>query len=211
MNGRTVDHFLLPATGAFASRSLSSRAWFQVLAGAGVIALAAQVRIPVPGTAVPMTLQSLAVLVLGLTMAPSRSVGAVVLYVLAGTIGLPVFAANSLGLFGPTGGYLMGFVPAVWMTAVLRGSGPATWLRLAACAAIGIGIIMTSGVLWLSWWSGASLSQAILLGLAPFAVKAMIEVVLAAGVAGKFLSWRSRVQNRSAGSFSDGRASDWRG
>jgi biotin transport system substrate-specific component len=197
MSQRTLDSFLVPTSDSWSNLGFASRSGFQVLAGAALIALAAQVRIPVPGTAVPMTLQSLAVLFLGLTMAPSRSVGAVTLYVLAGTFGLPVFAANSLGLFGPTGGYLLGFVPGVWLTAVLRGRGCTTWPRLAASAASGIGVVFLCGVAWLAWWLPLSMFQAIAVGISPFAGKALIEILLAAGVAAKFHGWRQRVRFRT--------------
>lgn len=83
--------------------------------GALAIVLAAQVSIPLPGTPVPITLQSLAVVLVGFALGFRRGIAAVGAYLAAGALGAPVFAGfNTLpALWGPTSGYLVGFIPAV--------------------------------------------------------------------------------------------------
>jgi hypothetical protein len=74
-----------------------------VIGFAAFTALGAQVRVPVPWSDVPMTLQSLAVLMVGFTLGPVAACSAMLLYLGCGAAGLPVFAPGSAGLFGATG------------------------------------------------------------------------------------------------------------
>jgi biotin transport system substrate-specific component len=87
-----------------------------VLAGAALTALLAQVAVHVPGSPVPVTGQTLAVGLVGATLGARRGGAALLLYVLAG-LALPVYADGASGwstVWGPTGGYLVGFVIAAW-------------------------------------------------------------------------------------------------
>jgi biotin transport system substrate-specific component len=87
-----------------------------VLAGAALTALLAQVSIKVPGSPVPVTGQTLAVGLVGATLGARRGTAALLLYLLAGLV-LPVYADGSSGwsvVWGPNGGYLVGFVIAAW-------------------------------------------------------------------------------------------------
>ncbi len=179
MQPRT-NSFLLPQSRSIATGSFASSAIFQVLLAVAVVSLAAQVRIPIPNSTVPMTLQSLAVLVLGLTLSPARAIAAMVLYIAAGTVGLPLFTPNSLGLFGPTAGYLLGFVPAVGLASVIRGRGAADFGRLVFAGLVGITALFVLGVAWLSVVMKLPLIQAVVMGVLPFVGKALIEVVFAA-------------------------------
>jgi biotin transport system substrate-specific component len=77
------------------------------------VSLAARVSVPIPGSSVPQSLQTLAVCVAGMWLGPSRGALALTLYVVIGAVGAPVFADGVGGLqhlVGPTGGYLVGFV-----------------------------------------------------------------------------------------------------
>ena len=90
--------------------------------GAIVVALAAQVVVPVPFSPVPMTLQPLAVLAVGGLLGAAGGLSALVLYLLLGILGLPVFAGGGSGawhLMGPTGGYLLAFPIAAAVTGAL--------------------------------------------------------------------------------------------
>jgi biotin transport system substrate-specific component len=87
-----------------------------VLAGAALTALLAQVAVHVPGSPVPVTGQTLAVGLVGATLGARRGTAALLLYVLAG-LALPIYADGASGwstVWGPTGGYLVGFVVAAW-------------------------------------------------------------------------------------------------
>lgn len=94
---------------------------------AALLALATMAgRIPIPGTPVPITLQTFVVMVAALTMSRRQAAAAIALYLAAGAAGLPVFAggASTAALFGPSAGFLLGFLPAAIMTAWLKGSAP---------------------------------------------------------------------------------------
>src|SRR6266576_1099435 len=92
-----------------------------VVLGAVLVALAAQVAVPLPGTPVPMTLQPMAVLLVGGLLGARLGALSMILYLAMGAAGLPVFTPTVplLGvarLFGPTGGYLLAYPVAAWAT-----------------------------------------------------------------------------------------------
>lgn len=165
------------------------------LLGSGLLTLSAKLQIPF--YPVPMTMQTLVALLLGMALGPRLGAATVLLYLAEGAAGLPVFAgtpAKGLGLaymLGPTGGYLAGFALA---------AGLAGWVvekrrdvpGLAAAAVLGVGAIYLPGWLWLSTLVGPS--QAFVLGIAPFvlgdALKAALAVVL--GLAGRRVIERRR-------------------
>ena len=88
-----------------------------VAAGSVLVALSAQVAVALPFSPVPVTGQTLAVLVVGMLLGPRRGALSLILYATEGAAGLPVFAGGSYGLSrlaGPTAGYLLGFIVAAW-------------------------------------------------------------------------------------------------
>ncbi|MBI1827704.1 MAG: biotin transporter BioY [Planctomycetes bacterium] len=189
-----VAGFLKPV----ASR-LSARTWLlQVLAFSALTALAAQVRVPVPGNPVPMTLQSLSVLLAGLMLTPTQAAGAMLLYLGAGTFGAPVFATHSHGVWGPTGGYLVGFVVAAAFISLCKGRSPGV-IRRTLAAGVGLGALFACGITWLSMWTGGSAKSAAMLGFAPFAVKGIVEVGVAVVASSSVLRLRGRNQESAIG------------
>ena len=158
--------------------------------------LGAQVRIPVPGTEVPMTLQVMAVLVTGFMLTPARAVAAMVLYLACGAAGLPVFTLGSMGLAGPTGGYLVGFVVAAWLVSVLKGSQGARLGRLLAAGAVGTFAVFAVGTAWraclalLFGFHGGDFWLAASTGLLPFLPKAVVELIGAAMLVTSFRGMR---------------------
>jgi biotin transport system substrate-specific component len=129
-------------------------------------ALAAQVRIPLPFSPVPITLQTFAVLLSGALLGPWAGAGAQALYLLCGAVGLPLFAATVAGLGGPTTGYLLAFPLAAFVAgAAFRATSPllrAAGLLAATCAILGL------GAAWLALWTGKSTAVAVALGVLPF-------------------------------------------
>jgi len=97
---------------ALTARSPRTRA-LGILLATGVLALASQFALPIPGTPVPITLQPLVVVLAGLMLGPVDGAAAMVLYLVAGAAGLPVFAPigvpGFMRLLGPTGGYLLAY------------------------------------------------------------------------------------------------------
>lgn len=170
-----------------AARGASCAAWLSavyVVVGCLVMSLSAQVRIPIPGTDVPMTLQLLAVFYIGFALRPALAVSAMVLYFGCGASGLPVFA-GSAGLAGTTAGYIIGFVPAVWLVSAIANRREASFLRMLVAGVCGTSIVFALGTGWRFVFfgplGGEALSLAVLAGVAPFAVKAIVELVLAVG------------------------------
>ena len=151
-----------------------------VLAGSAVLAVAAQIAVPM--VPVPVTMQSLAVLGLGIAMGPRLGATAVLAYLAEGAAGLPVFAGLSGGLAhlaGPTAGYLVSFVPAAWLAGRLSQTG---WGRTAAGSftayMLGHAVILAMGTAYLAAFTG--LAQAVALGVTPFLVGSVVKSLLGA-------------------------------
>jgi biotin transport system substrate-specific component len=152
--------------------------------GALVVALAAQFSVPVPLSPVPMTLQPLAVLAVGGLLGAAGGVSALVLYLLLGALGLPVFAGGGAGpvhLIGPTGGYLLAFPVAAGVTGALVGRAPNSVLRVLLACALGMVIIHLGGVSQLALLGGDP-ALAFRVGFLPFLTGDLIKVGLAAAV-----------------------------
>jgi len=103
-----------------------------VVLGAVLVALAAQVAVPLPGTPVPMTLQPMAVLLVGGLLGAPLGALSMILYLAMGAAGLPVFTPTVplLGiarLFGPTGGYLLAYPVAAWAVGAVAADGRNVW------------------------------------------------------------------------------------
>ena len=191
-----MDHEIGPASVAGASRpsSLQTRILRRVIAlglGAVVVAISAQFVVPVPFSPVPMTLQPLAVLVVGGLLGGAAGAGALLLYLALGVMGLPVFAAGGSGLLhllGPTGGYLIAFPVAAGVTGtltspVLTGPGVSSGavLRVLLSCALGMVIIHAGGVAQLALLGGNP-SIAFRVGFIPFLTGDLIKVGLAAAL-----------------------------
>lgn len=166
-------------------RAISARFVLAVLAFAALTAIGAQVRIPVPWSDVPMTLQSMAVLMAGLTLAPVAAASAMLVYLACGAAGLPVFAPQSAGLFGATGGYLVGFVFAALTISLLRGQSTST-TRLIGAGLAGFAVLFAFGLAWRFVYatiSGLDAGLLLAAGVVPFIPKAIVELLLAVSLA----------------------------
>ena len=159
--------------------------------------VAAQVSVPLPFTPVPFTLQPMVVLLGGAALGPRLGMSAQVLYLALGIAGLPVFAASPIlpqgfgRLLGPTGGYLMSYPLAAFVTGYLAQRGlDRRYLTSVAAMVAGLVIIFTGGVLWLAFGAHAGLAGAVRTGLVPFIPADIVKVLLAATIlpaAWKFL------------------------
>lgn len=170
---------------ALAARSPRTRA-LSIVVAAGALALSAQLALPMPGTPVPFTLTPFVVVLAGLLLGPADAAAAMVLYLVAGAAGLPVFApmgAPGLArLLGPTGGYLLAYPVAAAVTGRL-GAGRAALLTRALAAVAGIAVIYVGGLAQLAVLSG-SLATAAVLGALPFAAADVVKALVAAAVSG---------------------------
>jgi biotin transport system substrate-specific component len=147
--------------------------------------LGALVRVPLPFTPVPGTLQTLPVLLSGAILGARRGAASQAVYLLAGLSGLPVFALPGAGpsyLLGPTGGYLAGFILAPLLTGVLYRRLSGVWGGRLLALAAGQAAIDLCGFLWLGLWLGGGWEGAFRGGVVPFIVPDLAKVVVAAGL-----------------------------
>jgi biotin transport system substrate-specific component len=153
-----------------------------VVGGAALTGLAAQVAVNTPLTPVPFTLQTLAVLVVGAALGSARGIAAMLLYIAAGSAGVPWFAEHRSGwAFGPSFGYILGFIAAAGLVGFLakRGADRAvatTVLLMVAGDAILLGI----GTLWLAADLNVPLARAFELGVRPFLIGDALKLGIAA-------------------------------
>jgi len=152
-----------------------------ILCGSLLIGLSAQIAI---GWPVPFTMQTFAVLMIGALFGARRGGLTVFVYLIEGAAGLPVFSLGRGGpavLFGPTGGYLFGFIAAAYVTGLLAQKG---WDRKITTTIIAMIIgdllLLSSGLLWLSLIIGVR--NALATGVYPFIIGDMIKIGLAAAL-----------------------------
>lgn len=152
-----------------------------VLGGSLLLALSAQIAIPLPFSPVPITGQTFAVLVIGMLFGRWRGAAAVLAYLAEGCAGLPVFAEGKAGLavlLGPTGGYLVSFVPAAFLAGYLAERGWDRKISTTFLAMIlGNIIIFGLGAAWLAKFVGAN--NALSLGVYPFLAGDVVKIGLA--------------------------------
>lgn len=155
-----------------------------VVGASMIIALAAQIAIPLPFTPVPLTLQPLAVILVGVTLGSTRGAAAAALYLLEGASGLPVFAeghGGAIWLAGFTGGYLLSYPFAAWVAGAIseRGWGNSI-LRAVAGMLLALGVIYLGGWSWFAILTDAR--TAFVSGVAPFILADIVKVALGAAL-----------------------------
>jgi len=155
-----------------------------VITGSILLALSAKFAFPVPFSPVPITLQTLVVLYLGLTLGKERAFGSVMAYIGQGLMGLPVFAggkAGFLALSGPTGGYILGFAFAAYIAGLAAEKGmDRKFVTSLIAMTIGSIVIYAFGAFWLSLFVG--FNKALALGVLPFIPGDILKVFAAASL-----------------------------
>ncbi len=152
-----------------------------VLAGAGLTGLAAQVSIVTPLSPVPFTLQTLAVLMTGAALGSMRGLLSMLLYLVAGAVGLPWFAGHASGWGGPSFGYVIGFVlAAVVVGALAERRADRHVGSTLAMLVLGNVIIYAIGTAWLAADLELSVGKAFELGVRPFLGTDTLKIGLAA-------------------------------
>lgn len=163
-----------------------------VLGGALLTAGLAQLSISVPGSPVPITGQSLGVIVAAAALGPWRGMAAQVLYLLMGAVGLPFFAEGASGLgrlLGASGGYLVGFVPAAFLVGMAARHGldrrPWTALPLFIVGQLAVFVV---GLPWLVLSARLGVAKALGVGFLPFLPGGLLKAAIAAALLP--LAWR---------------------
>lgn len=159
-------------------------------------ALGAHVRIPLPFTPVPITLQTFFVHLAGATLGPALGPLSQAVYLLVGVAGLPVFAGGASGLAyllrGATTGYLIGFVAATALVGwLIRRREDPGLLWILGCMAAGSFVVYACGVSWLAWSLSLSPATALAKGMLPFLAGDVVKTCAAAGL---FRSYRRRAR-----------------
>jgi biotin transport system substrate-specific component len=179
-------------------RTLTGRALLAI-AATGLVALCAHISIPLYFTPVPITLQTLAVIFIGLALGPTLGASTMLLYLAEGAAGLPVFSPHGPGgiaqLLGPTAGYLFSYpLAAAAAGAVARAARALRPVRAefdaAALGALAASlIIFASGATWLAHLFHLTPAAAWHMAVAPFLAGEIIKIIVAAGCYASLRRW----------------------
>lgn len=177
----TIPSFVITrATGGSLARNA-----MLVIGASILIALSAQIAVPLPMSPVPMTMQPLAILLIGATLGSKRGVAAVLLYLFEGALGVPVFAQGKAGIFwiiaGPTAGYLLAFPAAAFLLGWFAERGVMRTVMGTVLAMVsGIATIQLLGWSWLATVIGLGAMGAFTAGVAPFLLGDLVKILIAA-------------------------------
>lgn len=152
---------------------------------AAFIFVAGQVRIPLPWTPVPITLQTLVVFLGAAWLGSARGVGGPLLFAAAAAVGLPVlsgFRGGFVALTGPTGGYVFGWLLAAYLLGRCLGGRPTSTVRLVALMVAASSLVFGCGLLHLTLLLRVPLDQALWMGLWPFLPGDTLKLVLGVAI-----------------------------
>jgi biotin transport system substrate-specific component len=193
----TYDSTLLEhvSVGAASAAAWTSIRIASVLFLTALTAAAAQVSVHVPFTPVPFTLQPMVVLVGAAALGPRLGALSQALYLLLGAAGAPVFAASPLlpqgvaRLMGPTGGYLLAYPLAAYVTGWLASRGfDRRYITSVVAMVTGLILIFAGGVMWLAYFAPGTAGQpvglraALAAGLYPFVVADLVKVAFSSAI-----------------------------
>src|SRR6202165_2372604 len=155
-----------------------------VLTGSAIVAIAAQIAIPVPFTPVPLTLQPIAVLLVGAALGSTRGAAAASLYLLEGLSGRPVGAqghGGPLWLIGPTAGYLYAYPFAAFIAGWFSERGWGSSIpRAFAAMLVALAVIYAGGWSWLAILAGPR--AALTIGIVPFVIADLVKIAIGAAL-----------------------------
>jgi biotin transport system substrate-specific component len=155
--------------------------FFEVLVvGFGVVLLFACAQVSIPLHPVPISLQTVGVMLLALTYSKINALRSLLLYIGLGALGLPVFAGFHSGIsvvLGTSGGYILGFVVCIYVMNLVKDFFKAdSWVGIFINCLVGTVVIYTFGLIWLSLYVG--FEKAIQVGLLPFILPGIIKATL---------------------------------
>jgi biotin transport system substrate-specific component len=174
------------------ARALEASRQVTLVVGASLfVALCARITIPLmPLTPVPLTVQNLGVLLVGLLLGSRRGFAALALYLTEGALGMPVFSPTGPGgiaqLIGVTGGFLIAYPFVAFIAGFIFERGTKTFLRAATAGFLAEVLLFAGGLAWLYAFTH-SLAKAAYLGLYWFLAAEVIKIMFAAAIASR---WR---------------------
>ena len=176
LSATSLRSSLIPRSTALSNAAL-------VVSGVLGLAVLAQIAVPVPGSPVPVTGQTLGVLILGTAYGSTLGVTTFAIYILVGIAGAPVFANSGHGwdrIAGATGGYLVGMLVATFILGQLaRFRLDQNFLTALPSMLIGTITTFSFGLVWLHQYTGESWNWTIEKGLTPFIVGEVLKIVIA--------------------------------
>jgi biotin transport system substrate-specific component len=183
---------------SFGEKSLPSQLARQaalVFAGSVFVALCAHISIPLLFTPVPLTMQNFAVLLLGLLMEPVAVFASMLLYLMEGAAGLPVFTPHGPGgllqMIGPSGGFLLAYpFVAAFVSLLSRRMQPASFASLALSGACASVLLYACGAGWFSVLSHLSFATTLNMTVLPFLAGDALKVFAAAAIAASLARFR---------------------
>ena len=158
---------------------------FKILIGSLTIGLLAQLSLPVPFSPVPITGQTIGVVLVGSLLGSKKGALCILLYLMEGSLGLPVFANMSAGLhvlIGPTGGYLWGFIIGAMIMGYSKEKNLiSSFLNCFLASFVSTTTIILIGTFYLSFFVG-DINKALVLGLYPFLVGDVVKSFICATI-----------------------------
>lgn len=153
-----------------------------IIGGAILIALCARFVIPLPFTPIPITAQTLAIVLIGALYGSKRAVLSVISYISAGALGIPVFQSGQAGILylltSPTTGFLIGFAAAAFLIGLLAEKGwDKRYGTTILAMVLGNIMIYVFGILWFSFFVG--IKKALILGFLPFIIGDLFKIIVA--------------------------------
>ena len=172
-----------------------------VVLATALVAICAHISVPLGFTPVPVTMQTFAVLLLGLLLSPGAAFACLALYLMEGALGLPVFSPHALGgiaqLLGPTGGYLLSYPFAAALASLLYRRGQRRFVGALAAASLASLLILAAGSTWLGLLSHVPPAVIFTQSIAPFLPGDAVKVLAAAACVGMLGSFGSDSRHRT--------------
>jgi biotin transport system substrate-specific component len=186
--------------GSFPAPRVAWNSVLAVVAATALVAICAHIAVPLGFTPVPMTMQTFAVLLLGLLFGPGPAFACLALYLMEGAAGLPVFSPHGPGglaqMLGPTGGYLLSYPFAAALASVLYRRGRRSFVAAIAATGLASVLILGAGATWLALLTHAKFSVVFAQSVAPFLAGDAVKILAAAACVSMLGSFGNDSRNR---------------
>jgi len=179
-------------------------AWKTIIAAVmatALVAICAHIAVPLGFTPIPVTMQTFAVLLLGLLFSPGAAFACLALYLVEGALGLPVFSPHGPGgiaqLLGPSGGYLLSYPLAAGLASLIYRRGQRHFVAALAAAGLASILILAAGATWLGLLGHMRFSVVFAQSIAPFLPGDAVKVLAATACVGILGSFGDASHNRT--------------
>jgi biotin transport system substrate-specific component len=179
-------------------------AWKTIIAAVmatALVAICAHIAVPLGFTPIPVTMQTFAVLLLGLLFSPGAAFACLALYLVDGALGLPVFSPHGPGgiaqLLGPSGGYLLSYPLAAGLASLIYRRGQRRFVAALAAAGLASILILAAGATWLGLLGHMRFSVVFAQSIAPFLPGDAVKVLAATACVGILGSFGDASRNRT--------------